>query len=346
MSWQNTLSRRSHDPGFLWRVALGIVASGFLLSFVLPAPPQALPLGDVPTGSDNPPWGRYTTGATVLAVLTGLCWLTFILHAGRSGRGGVRWPLCLAAIGLGIASAWLTLWFIALQEDTWGLQESDQLAAGVRYFVLGVGLREELAKLLLLLPLVPFLVRRGSELEALLVSACVGLGFAVEENIGYFGSSMGISSLGRLTTANFLHMSLTGLVGLAVCRGIWHPQALGPEAVAIFALAVIAHGLYDAFIAVPALSREFDIVGMIIYVLIVYRFFHEFNQARPAAAEKLNVSFTFTVGVALVASATFVYVSSLVGQSAALKLMGAELLASAATIYLFLREAPDSLIDR
>ncbi len=278
--------------------------------------------------------------------MTGLCWLAFILHAGRAWRGGIRWYLCLAAVGLGVASAWLTLWFITLQEDRWGLEPSDQLAAGVRYFVLGVGLREELAKLLLLLPLVPFLIRRGSELEALLVSACVGLGFAVEENIGYFGRDLATSSLGRLTTANFMHMSLTGLVGLAVCRGVWHPQTLGPEAVAVFALAVIAHGLYDAFIAVPASAGEFSIVGMIIYVLIVYRFFYEFNQARPTVVEKLNVSFTFTVGVALVAAATFVYVSSLMGQSAALNVMSSELLASAATIYLFLREAPDSLIDR
>lgn len=284
------------------------------------------------------------TGPVILALFTGVCWLAFVLHAGRSLRGGVRWPLCVAGVLLGMASIPLTLFFIYVQEIGWGLEESNELSAGVIYYVLGVGFREELAKLILFLPLVPVIVRGNSELEALLVAACVGLGFAVEENINYFSGGSG--AVGRLTTANFLHMSLTGLVGLAVCRAVWHPKTLGPEALGVFGVAVFAHGAYDSFLAIPALSEGYGMLALILYVLIVYRFFHEFNATRPAGVDKLNLSFTFTVGVALVASAAFVHLSWLTDQRTALQLLSGELIASAATIYLFLREAPDSLIDR
>ena len=283
-------------------------------------------------------------GPVVLSSLSGVCWLAFVLHAGRVGQGGVRWTYCLAAVALGVLSVALTLLFIYWQEEGWGLRQREDLAGSVRYFVLGVGLREELAKLILLLPLVPFLVRDRNELQALLVCACVGLGFAMEENASYVDGSAA-SAISRLTTANFLHMSLTGLVGLAFCRACWRPKSLGPEFLGVFCLAVLAHGFYDALIATPALA-EYSIVSLILYVLVVRQFFHEFNEIRPPGVYRLNLSFTLTVGVALVASATFVVLSMQVGHWLALQLMGATLVGSAATIYLFLREAPDSLVDR
>ncbi|TWT77820.1 hypothetical protein Pla123a_16160 [Posidoniimonas polymericola] len=288
---------------------------------------------------------QYAPGPAVLALLTGACWLSFLLHIGRFYQGRVSLWLCLAGVALGVVSVGLTLFFILVQEAGWGLEESNELIPGLKYFILGVGLREELAKLLLLLPLIPWLVSRRSELQALIVSACVGLGFAVEENVGYFGNSLGASSLGRLTMANFLHMSLTGLVGLAVCRACWHPKTLGPEAFAVFGVAVLGHGLYDAFIVLPALNDQWGLVTLLIYIGVVYQFFREFRAANHSESYRLSVSFTFTVGVALVTSATYVYLSSQLGHNAALKLLSAELLSSAILIYLFLREAPDSLID-
>lgn len=287
----------------------------------------------------------YSPGPTVLALLTGACWLAFLLHIGRFHQGRVSLWLCLAGVALGVVSVGLTLFFILVQETGWGLEESDALLPGLQYFILGVGLREELAKLLLLLPLVPVLVARRSELQALVVSACVGLGFAIEENISYFSSTAGASSLGRLTTANFLHMSLTGLIGLAVCRACWHPKTLGPEAFAVFGVAVFGHGLYDAFIVLPALNEQWGLVTTLIYIGIVYQFFREFRAANHNENYRLSVSFTFTLGVAVVTSATYVYLSSQLGHQAAAKLLSAELLGSAILIYLFLREAPDSLID-
>lgn len=292
-------------------------------------------------------WRRWETGPGVLAVFTGACWLAFLLHAGRAGDPrGVRWTLCAAGLALGVLSIPVTHFLIYYQEVGWGLVEQPGIAGGVKYFVLGVGLREELSKFLLFLPLAPVIVRRGSELEALIAGACVGLGFAMAENVGYFTGSMGTSTISRFVTANFVHMALTGLVGLAVCRGVWHPRTSGPESAAVFGVAVLAHGLYDSLLAVPALAADFSFGALIIFILLAYQFFHELRAARPEGAEPISLTFTFVVGVALITSATFVYASALTDQSTALGLIGAELIASAAMIYLFLREAPDSLIER
>lgn len=288
---------------------------------------------------------RLETGPAVLAGFTGLCWLAFLLHAGRFREGGVSWLLCIVAVALGACSIPLTHFFIYYQEYGWGLEASNELLPGLKYYILGVGLREELAKLILMLPVIPVLVYKRSELQALFVCACVGLGFAIVENIGYFGGDLGTSSIGRLTTANFMHMSLTGLVGLALCRACWHPKSLGPEAVAVFCVAAILHGLYDAFIALPALSTDWDIIGSFIFLAMVFQFFREFRAANHNQTYRLSVSFTFTVGVALVTSATYVYLSSQVGQMMALRLLTMDLVGSAVMVYLFLREAPESLID-
>src|SRR5205823_5797400 len=70
--------------------------------------------------------------------------------------------------------------------------------------------------IVLFLPLVPALLRRGSRIEAMTCGALVGLGFAAEENIGYFHRFGAQATLPRFLTANFFHMSLTAVVALSV----------------------------------------------------------------------------------------------------------------------------------
>ena len=84
-----------------------------------------------------------------------------------------------------------------------------------------IGLREEALKLLLFVPLIPFLLNRD-DLEILTVAGLVGLGFALEENINYFQASAGLSAVGRFATANFLHIALTAMCGLTLTRAIVH----------------------------------------------------------------------------------------------------------------------------
>ena len=122
-----------------------------------------------------------------LASLSGVLWF---LIAGRLGRVSEpvdgRIALYAAAFALGVLSVYPTLMVITLEEVTLNLRQVGEVVPDAIFFVFGVGLREEACKLLLFLPLLPILRRRGSRLEALTCGALVGLGFAAEENVLYF----------------------------------------------------------------------------------------------------------------------------------------------------------------
>jgi len=368
MSLRSYLRNKTRQPTFLWRLGLGILAVGAVLALAIQGSLEGKlvlvegdrgPFTEVVQQLDQfasqGQWGKLwwgipkgmwlgvSVGPAVLAIFTGVCWLAFAVQAGQPGASnGVRPWLCVLAVGLGVLSIWPTLFLVHWQEEGWGLSLANDLIGGLRFFLLGVGLREELAKLLLFLPLVPIVIRRGSEREALIVAACVGLGFATEENVGYFWGAAG-NSVPRLLTANFLHMAWTGLCGLAVCRAIWNPRECAAEAAAIVLVAIILHGLYDALLVLPALA-DYAIGSMIIYVLLAYQFFHELRQGWAPRGEAVSLAATFIAAVSLVFAVTFVYQASISDFETAIDLVAQPAVASGVMVYLFLKEMPESLV--
>ncbi|WP_442484272.1 PrsW family glutamic-type intramembrane protease [Aeoliella sp. SH292] len=371
MQLQPYLRRHTRQPEFLWKVVVAILAIGVMVALAVQAPEPEVEITpnqeqqheqfgehfsqqqllaseerwaelwwSIPTAM----WLSVSPGATVLAAITGICWFTFLLQAGQPYRPtGIRWYLAAIGVVLGIASVWPTLFLIWWQEAGMGLEESTELIPGLRFFILGVGLREELSKLLLFLPLVPWIIWRRSEREALLVAACVGLGFAMEENVSYFYGSA-FAAPGRYLTANFFHLSVTGLVGLALCRGIWNPRERAGEAVATFLLAVVLHGLYDAFIVLPAL-QQYALFNSVLYILLAYRFFHEMRTWWQSPGETVSLTGTFLFSMAVIVSVTLVYLSAEMGIEMAVAGSFGQAIGLGVTIYMFLREVPESIID-
>lgn len=288
--------------------------------------------------------GYGNLGPLGLAILAGVCWFAFLLHSLRcyAIKDWRLWTL-MAGIALGVLSIWLTGFFILWQEVRWNLQESMELVSGIRYCVLGIGLREELAKLICLLPLMPILVRKGDALATLLISASVGLGFAMEENVDYF-TGENSSTLGRFLTANPFHMAMTGLIGLYLYRAIRSPQAWGPHALAAFGLTVVAHGLYDAMLMIPVL-QEYSLFATIVFALVIYQFFHEMRELRSPGSDVISLSATFLFGVSLLTAVTFVYLCGTVGFDMALDALVSNVLGLAVMVYLFLREMPESMVQ-
>ncbi len=281
--------------------------------------------------------------ATALALFAGIGWFVIAIRMGQAGEtSSVRVWLCVLAVVMGGLSIWPTHLIDIWQEFEWGIVESDETVEGIKYYVLGVGLREELAKLLLLLPLMPIIVRRRSGTEALIVSACVGLGFAIIENMGYFARSGNTDSMGRFLTANFFHMSMTGLIGLAIARTIWKQHDIS-HALLTFLLVVLAHGFYDATIAVPALERV-SIGGTIIFILLSYQFFHEVRGTYNLRPQSISLTAIFLFVVSTLTAITFVYVSWRFGFTASLKMLSVDVIGLSVTVYMYLREMPNSLI--
>jgi RsiW-degrading membrane proteinase PrsW (M82 family) len=207
------------------------------------------------------------------AVFTGLIWYLILTNFWRFDR--TRLIASLFAVALGVLSANLTLYAVMLQERAFGFTHapsSSQLSQAI-YFIAGVGLREETIKLVCFIPIAIWCARRKNDLEALILAALVGLGFAAMENISYFRTGLiQQSGLTRLLTANPLHFTLTGLVGFYGYRMIVRKFYGMEEFLATFILAVLFHGAYDAVIMIPEWS-DWSILTFILMALLVYRYF-------------------------------------------------------------------------
>ena len=289
--------------------------------------------------------GTHTAwGPVLLAITGGSFWFLFCWHLVYEPKQmRARTILCCTAVALGILSVWPTLFVEGWQRVVWGMEPSEELVPGLRYFIAGVGLREELCKLACLLPLIPILVHRGHPLECLVVCTCVGVGFAVAENVSYFGATYGTAAIGRFLTANFFHMSLTGLIGLALCRAIWYPAEGWPHFLMTFIGLVFLHGLYDALLVLPDLS-DYSMGALIVYILLSYQYFREVRSLRSARGELVSLTANLLLGVSCVTAATFIYLCFYMDWSLALGVVGAEALSLATMVYMFLRELPDSMV--
>ncbi|QDT75364.1 PrsW family glutamic-type intramembrane protease [Lacipirellula limnantheis] len=377
--WRNYLRTKTRNPRFLWQMVIGILAAGVVIGLavdgLVPAWMQLESASEVEDDFSGDPdfvagehrqqlanegrWGELfmaipaamvrgwrQAGPTALGILTGACWFLFLQQSiqvrRRTDYRG--WGLGVA-VALGVLSVWPTLFLIYWQERVWGLAESVELAAGIRENVLGVGLREEFAKLLCFLPLLPLVVLKRDELAALLLAGGVGLGFGVEENIGYVSGSVATATLGRMLVTAPFHMAMTGLIGLAAYRACLWPRQCIPQFIATFGVVFIAHGLYDAVAIVPAL-QELSIFATIIFVLCIYQFFRELRplQSSPPVKSTISPTAIFLFCVSTVAAATFVYLCAAIGWQLAADVLMTGIASYAVMVYLFLREMPETMV--
>lgn len=276
-----------------------------------------------------------------LALLTGLVWAVLLLRFGDARCS--LWPWGLAALVLGALSAHATVLVILLQESYLSFFEGQEMWQQIGYCVAGIGLREEVVKLAFFLPLLPFLRRREDDLSLLIVASLVGLGFAMEENVGYFQDSGGASALGRLVTANFLHISLTGLAGWATARAVFDRGEDIAHAFNVLGLAIIAHGAYDAFYEVEALA-DYDLVSIIIFVLVARQYFACLTHYRPQWRDPLSVTALFTWGVCLVFGGSLLVMTWDQGLREALGAIAGEIPSIGVILFMFYREIPESVV--
>jgi protease PrsW len=268
-----------------------------------------------------------------LAAVSAVVWFALCALIGQlKGRLRVRAPLYLAAFALGIASTYVTMAVALVEQRFLALAEKGQTILDLIYFVVGVGVREELSKALLFLPLVPVLRRWGSRRESLACGALVGLGFAAEENVGYF--HMGLSTaLSRFLTANFLHISTTGLVAVAIDDAARGRETRPGDLSRTLMLVVVAHGLYDFFLSTGSTDSAF--LSMFVFVLLTRRFV---DVLRSMPGREGPLARWFLVGLAAVAGSSFVYASALVGPWNAATALLEGMFGVGIVAYVFVRE--------
>lgn len=285
----------------------------------------------------------YRSELWIIAAVTGFAWGLFLLPLGelRTWRSSLL-PLCSIGVLAGVLSTTLTIFFIVVQDDVWSFSEGEEVEQIFAYYIGGVGLREELAKLLLFAPLILFLRKRDEELDALLVACCVGLGFAIEENVGYFGASAAASAPGRFLTANFLHIALTGLNGLALFRCCTRGMSGVNDFLLVFPLTVVAHGVYDALLS----ARQIDggnYFAMMCFVAICYYFFARVHPLRGREKMTLSLTGAFVIGLSILAATVIAFQMATLGATAGASLIFNELLGSAVILFVFFREFNEPL---
>ncbi len=194
-----------------------------------------------------------------VAALTGLC-IWYGVFACLDGRDGLRWlrpvlPLLAGAVCFRVLGTYLATVHPLLTPHL----ESLAGAGSLLRFIIDVGVREELLKLLFSLPFLLWLALRSAPSSALLAAALVGVGFATAENRWFFtGHSEPTLLVGRVFSTTLLHATATGLCGAALLRawrGGWQAWA---RCAATCLIVAAAHGLYDW---APASGRAWLLMG-------------------------------------------------------------------------------------
>ncbi|MFT5411882.1 MAG: RsiW-degrading membrane proteinase PrsW (M82 family) [Verrucomicrobiales bacterium] len=281
----------------------------------------------------------FSKRALPLGILASLVW--FIILSKLGGVDRLRSPVLLLfglALIAGCLSVPLTRVFIVWQEEVFGFVQNGELVNDLIYCISGIGLREELAKIILFLPFVPFIAKRRTTLEILIAAGCVGLGFATVENIGYFDSAGPKEAFPRMVSAAFLHISLTGLLGLALCRFYHYPKRCWEEMVATFVAVVLIHGVYDAFILVPQLSDQFDIFSFLILVLTIKYYFKKIGEARGSLRHDVSPLGVFVIGISLVVGAAWIFALRYYSLDYALEGVGKGFFVSGVLAFVYINE--------
>jgi len=253
----------------------------------------------------------------ILTCIAGGVWLILTWQMGQP-RGFFSFIIWapLIAIPLGALSTLPVLFLDAYESEVWGLKHTGLFFQDCWFFLAGVGLREELCKLVAFLPFVPVLLMRKNRLETLLIAGAVGLGFAVEENVSYFRMSTPANAFARFLTANFFHLAATGLIGLSLCDSLrdlrkkwWHFPCM-------FIAVATAHGFYDAFISTP--GKLFTTLGCSCFILLSLAFFRQMARERGPATDQLFPAATLTLGLSVLIAAIIATASMTLGLTLAL----------------------------
>lgn len=255
----------------------------------------------------------------IAALVAGFAWFLIAVQAGQPrGMSSFRTVAPFFAMLLGVVASWPAHFISAWQEEIVGLRLTGEFLTDFTFYIGSVAPREELLKLLFVAPFLPWLLRRKSPLETLIVSGCVGLGFAIEGNLQSYQHAGPDGAFGRLLTANFFHLAATGMLGLALVDLI---ESRGRRIIGFLGTLVgimTASAVYNTFMSVPG-ARWLSAASMLSFFVLSLVFFHELRLWRDHATDQLYLSATLVFALSLLTGAMLVCAATQLGFAEAVR---------------------------
>lgn len=253
----------------------------------------------------------------VAALVAGFAWFLIAVQAGQPmGWWSFRTLAPFGALLLGLAASVSAHFISAWQEEIVGLRLTGDFLTDFAFYIGSVAPREELLKLMFVVPFLPWLLTRKSPLETLIVSGCVGLGFAIEGNLQAYQHAGPDGAFGRLLTANFFHLAATGMLGRALVEWIQSRGRRWLRFLGTMVGVMTASAIYNAFMNVPG-ARWLSAASMLSFFVLSLVFFHELRRWRDHATDQLYLSATLVFGLSLLTGAMLVCAATQLGFTAA-----------------------------
>ncbi|TDU81733.1 RsiW-degrading membrane proteinase PrsW (M82 family) [Prosthecobacter fusiformis] len=245
-------------------------------------------------------------GTLAVALLAAAIWYVILVLHGL--RGTWRWVFPLLPLLAGIFSVWPVFFISSWQEFTLGMKEDGPFPQDLWYQIGGVGMREELCKLLFASLFMPWLLIKRPAGGALMIGAFVGLGFALEENIGYYLRGDDGVPLTRFFTANFFHAALTGISTHAFYQ-LWRSRfGTADRFIITFLGVVVAHGAYN-FGYSDRFADTNAYLSIIILAFVAWHFLDLVDQECPPGRQWLSPAAVFLVGTASLMAVIFLSIA-------------------------------------
>jgi RsiW-degrading membrane proteinase PrsW (M82 family) len=272
-------------------------------------------------------------GALALAGFAALLWYgVLVLQGPGQGRRWI-WPLApLLAGGLSVVPA---LSVAGWQELVHGMSAEAPFPHDLWYYLGGVGLREELAKLAAGALFLPWLLGQRVPGRALFTGAFVGLGFGLEENLNYYEQYGGGVAVVRFLTANFMHAALSGLLLHALDQALRSRFARVDGFLTALPVVVAVHGVYDY--AASADTPGLDLLAMAVLALTAWQFLDLAEvEARPGR-RWLSPGAIVVLGTALLMAWSLIATALQTADRASLAAAGMECLAVLPLLFIYWR---------
>ena len=239
----------------------------------------------------------------IMALAASLAWLIIALHAGQPHHWwSLRVFAPLLATILGIAGGFAAQFLTIAQKDLLGLSPSGAFLTDLGIYAGVIAPRDMLLQLVLMVPFLPILLKRRSALDTLVITGCVGLGFALPGTLELCRQLAPADSMGRLLTSNFFHFAGAALIGLSICRCLNREPGSFASAVVTVPSVILIQGVYDAFTRIPG-AHVLVVLATIAFLILSRVFFIELRNWRDSFTDQCFLGATLVISLgALVAT--------------------------------------------